>query len=412
MSLILLDCVPLIEHTGSMARARGIPFVIEGGGARQALERLQLGAGKYSEAWLQELIHDQPEILPVSQIEPGFGTLVPIAREVPCGHGYIDNLLLTPSGEIVLIETKLWANSQARREVVAQALDYVAALTRMGYEAFQAAVAKAPSGPGKLYPCLAKMPDVLAEPEFIDAVSANLSRGRMLVLVVGDGIRREAEALTGLLQSHAGAHFTFALVELACWRNAASGSLLIVPDVLAHTVMIERGIVRLADSGMQVQSAPTTSSGPAKATTLSEEMFYEELGKSDPATAALVRAFLEQIEPLGVYADLKASLNLKADLPEYSKAVNFGYITKTGKVWTDPLSWRVAPEVAQAYNQALAQILQGSVASLPSGGIYVTINGKSAPRVTDLLPQHADAWAAAIARAIEAIRTSPANADA
>lgn len=256
------------------------------------------------------------------------------------------------------------------------------------------------------------MPDVLAEPEFIDAVSANLARGRMLVLVVGDGIRREAEALTGLLQSHAGAHFTFALVELACWRNASNSDMLIIPDVLARTVMIERGIVRLADSGMQVQSASVTSSGSARASTLSEEMFYEELAKANPAMPVLLQAFLERIEPLGVYADLKASLNLKADLPEYAKPVNFGYVTRGGKVWTDPLSWRVAPHIAEVYNQTLAQAINGSIVTHPSGGMYVSTNGKSGPRVTDLLPQHAETWAAAIARVIEDIRTSEAAEDA
>jgi len=377
--------------------------VIDGGSSRQALERLQLGSGEFSEAWLQDLIHAEPEILPVGQIEPGFGTLVPIAREVPCGHGYIDNLLLTPTGEIVLVETKLWANSQARREVVAQALDYVAALTRMGYEALQAAVARAPSGPKTIYPCFADMPDALSEPEFVDAVSANLVRGRMLVLVVGDGIRREAEALADLLQSHAGAHFTFALVELATWRNPASGDLLVVPDVLARTVMIERGIVRLTDGAMQVQSAPSSTTGSAKPTTLSDEMFYEELAKKAPAMPAQLRVFLERVEPLGVYADLKASLNLKADLPDMGKPVNFGYVTKTGKFWTDPMSWLVPADVAATYNQELADAIGGVIATTPSGTSYLSTNGTSAPRITDLLPKHAEAWAAAIARAIEDI---------
>src|SRR3546814_19642266 len=62
-------------------------------------------------------------------------------------------------------------------------------------------------------------PEALDEAEFIDAVSLNLRLGRMLAIVLGDGIRTETEALCDLLQSHAGAHFTFALVELATWQN-------------------------------------------------------------------------------------------------------------------------------------------------------------------------------------------------
>jgi len=114
-----------------MERARGIPVLVDPGGQKTRLERIRLGSGNHDENWLQELIQDHPSVLPVADIEPGFGDPVAIAREIPCGHGLIDNLYLTPSGDIVLVETKLWRNSEIRREVVAQALDYVAALTAM-----------------------------------------------------------------------------------------------------------------------------------------------------------------------------------------------------------------------------------------------------------------------------------------
>jgi len=372
-----------------MARARGIPFAVSRDGTRYPLERLQLGSGNHSEAWLQELIHQQPEILPIGQLEPGFGTLVPIACEVPCGHGYIDNLLITPGGDIVIVEAKLWANPQARREVVAQALDYVAALAGMGYDTFEAAVARATNSCPSIYSCMADHPEVLSEAEFVDTVSANLARGRMLVLVVGDGIRREAEALGDLLQGHAGAHFTFALVELAIWHHPASGDILVIPDALARTVMIERGIVRLADGAMQVQLAPVRQA--ARASTISEELYFEELAKRDPAMPGQLRAFIERIEPLGVYVDLKASLNLKADLPELNKPMNFGYITKTGKVWTDPMSRLASADIAEHYNLALAEAIGGSVARMPDGNFYLSTNGRSAPRLSDLLPGQAEA---------------------
>lgn len=106
-----------------MAKSRGHPLLIDGGNDIAQLERVRLGLGNHGEDWLQSLIHRRPEILPVAQIEPGLGAIVPVAREVPCGHGYIDNLFVTGEGEIVLAEAKLWANPQARREVVAQALD-------------------------------------------------------------------------------------------------------------------------------------------------------------------------------------------------------------------------------------------------------------------------------------------------
>ncbi len=226
MSYILVDLPAGPSDAAPVKKAAGSPILVSASNGSSTLERVFLGAGMHDEDWLQRLIFEHPEILPISQIEPGFGTIIPAAREVACGHGFIDNLYLTPTGEIVLVETKLWRNVQARREVVAQALDYVAALMTMRFEAFEAAVVK---GVGakvtQLHSLIADQSEVLEEAAFIDAVSSNLARGRMLVIALGDGIRQEAEALVELLQGHVGAHFTFALVELAVWRQAGTEDL-------------------------------------------------------------------------------------------------------------------------------------------------------------------------------------------
>jgi hypothetical protein len=55
----------------------------------------------YDEAWVQRLIMGQPSLLPVDQIEPAFANLVPICIELPTPSGYLDNLLVTPAGDIV-----------------------------------------------------------------------------------------------------------------------------------------------------------------------------------------------------------------------------------------------------------------------------------------------------------------------
>ncbi|RYE50559.1 MAG: hypothetical protein EOP21_03545 [Hyphomicrobiales bacterium] len=392
-----------------MGRTRGHPLLVGSSNAMVPLERVRLGFGCHSEAWLQALIHEQPGLLPVAQIEPGLGELIPVAREVPCGHGYIDNLYLTGDGEIVLVEAKLWANPQARREVVAQALDYVAALAQLTYEAFEHAVAKAKGGYASLYTCVAATPDALPEAEFVDAVSRNLRMGRILVLVVGDGIHRQAKALAGLLQSHAGAHFTFALVELATWRDPGSGAMLVVPDVLAQTVMIERGIVRLQGGGMEVLPVPVeAAAGPV---TMTQEMFFEDMGRVQPSLGRHVRDFIALIEPLGIRAEFKSSLNLKADLPNRAKPTNFGSISKQAKLRTDVLSWSEPGNIAMTYNARLADHIGGRVAVRDSGQCYLSPDGQSFPRVDLLLPGHAEAWAAAIAGAIDEIRMSESRDD-
>jgi hypothetical protein len=396
----------LIDHDLSNARATGDPVLLTGDGSSPGLDRIDLASATYNEAWLQQLVFDNPQLLPVMSIEPGFGRLQPVAMEVPCGHGYIDNLYVTGSGEIVLVEVKLWRNPQARREVVAQALDYIAALTGMGFEPFEAACRKGKGmAAATLHALVAEQGEALDEASFIDALSRNLVRGRVLVLVLGDGIRSEVESLAGLLQSHAGAHFTFALIELALWLDQRDGAMIAVPSTLARTEMIQRGVVTIEDGKATV----TASAEPeARGHSISQETFFEELAKQDATLPASIERFLRLVEPLGVYPEFKASLNLKADIAGFPRAMNFGYVTRAGKLWTDTLSSLASSEISQRYNQSLAALTGGEVATSSSGHCYVSTNGKSAPAIGALLPKHAEAWAAAIGQAIEALQASAA----
>ena len=281
-------------------RAATKPIRIRKGVANEPLQKFLAGDLGYNELWLQELIAAYPGVLPVSEIEPAFERLVSAGREIACGHGYIDNLFLTGGGDIVLVETKLHANSQARREVVAQTLDYVAALSTMTFEKFEAAVCAAQHAsvrPASLHALIKGEPEALDECAFADAVSANLSRGRMLALVVGDGIRREAETLAGVLQSHAGSYFTFALVELAIYR-AGDGDLFVVPSTLAKTMMIERAVVRLspATAPIIIEALPPK---PASASSvprgISEEQFDELMDQRQSGLASAIKEFLSTL---------------------------------------------------------------------------------------------------------------------
>jgi hypothetical protein len=398
----------LDSHKGGKARpVAGSPVLLTGDGPGLALRRIDLAEGTHSEAWLQSLVFDQPQLLPIKEIEPGIGSLISVAMEVPCGHGFIDNLYVTSTGDVVLVEVKLWRNPQARREVVAQALDYVAALAAMSFEALEAACRKGKGMAGaSLHALVADQADALGQAEFIDALSRNLARGRMLVLVLGDGIRSETQSLAGLLQGHAGAHFTLALVELALWEEPASGVVLAVPGTLAQTVMINRGVVTVED-GKALISAPTRAD--ARPTSISEELFYEELGRRDEKWPHYIESFLKQIEPLGIYPEFRASLNLKADIAGYDKPLNFGYVTRAGKLWTDALSWFAGSTVARRYNETLASLIGGKVATYPNGNVYLSTNGKSAPLIGSLLPHHANTWADAIAEAIIALQLQAAE---
>lgn len=382
---------------------RTITPVLIGKGST-TLERVQLGKGLHNEKWLQALIHEHPELLPVAQIEPAFGRLISAAREVACGHGYIDNVYLTSVGEIVIVETKLWSNPQARREVVTQVLDYASALASMTYEQFEAIVVRAASGsdgaPKSLYSIVADQPDALDEAAFVDAVAMNLRRGRMLVIAAGDGVRREAETLATLLQGHAGAHFTFAMVELAAYRVGTAEEYLLVPSILLRTVMVERGIVTI-EQGQVVMKAPfagVAGSGASPAAkSITEASFLDLMAARDPALPAAIQAFIKSVEPLGVYAEYAASLNLKVEWEGSTKPVSLGYVQKNGRLQTGTVGWHAPKDAALRYVTTLASLIGGSVGDA-NGWFHnqATVDGKTLPLIERLIPAHAASWRKAI----------------
>lgn len=76
----------------------------------------------FSEDRLQKLIFECPQLLPISALEPNFTEIIPVCRELPTPAGPLDNLFVTPQGNLILVECKLWRNPEARRKVIAQIL--------------------------------------------------------------------------------------------------------------------------------------------------------------------------------------------------------------------------------------------------------------------------------------------------
>ena len=78
------------------------------------------------EDYLQDYVLENPEIIPVSDIDVGTRLLV-LTREFPTQVGPIDAIGIDQLGHVYIIETKLYKNPD-KRKVVAQVLDYGAAL--------------------------------------------------------------------------------------------------------------------------------------------------------------------------------------------------------------------------------------------------------------------------------------------
>ncbi|MGQ0629288.1 MAG: hypothetical protein ACT4PL_14450, partial [Phycisphaerales bacterium] len=189
------------------------------------LERIVFDDRSIREGWFQDLLYKNPSLIPIDEIEEVFGPLVPIARELPTRAGPVDVVYINPRGYITLVETKLFRNPEARREVVAQILDYASAMSGWTYqdlcqavrlkrrmEKQQTAGSDTPidGEDDPIVPLLRHHPDFEAA-RFIDAVTKNLAQGRFLLLVAGDGIQHGVEQLADTLAAAPALGFTFAL---------------------------------------------------------------------------------------------------------------------------------------------------------------------------------------------------------
>src|SRR3990167_3538673 len=83
-----------------------------------------------SEKYLQQYISANPGAIPLYEIREDIHLLI-LAREFPTASGPIDALGVDKEGGIYIVETKLSKNYE-KREIIAQVLDYGAALWAAG----------------------------------------------------------------------------------------------------------------------------------------------------------------------------------------------------------------------------------------------------------------------------------------
>ena len=248
------------------------------------------GSDAVSEAEIQALVQAHPACLPIAEIDPVFVNPVPICTELVTAAGSIDNLMITSTGLPVLVECKLWRNPEGRREVVGQILDYAKELSRWSSSDLQRVVSQRLKRPGNVLLELVRAVDpTVDEIQFNDALTANLRRGRFLLLIVGDGIREGVEAIAEYLQAHAGLHFSLGLVELPIYMMPDGGRL-VVPRVVARTTLVTRTVVATPEgySLVDVQDMQASVDSDPDRSALSNEQqgfwkeFLAQLKLDDP----------------------------------------------------------------------------------------------------------------------------------
>ena len=172
------------------------------------------------ESPLRDIIHDHPTILPLAELDPGIGRVVSVCTELRLPNaGYVDVLLVSEHGRLIIVECKLWRNPQARREVMSQILDYASELSNYAYEDLQRVVSGRLRRPGNvLYELVHSVGAEIGEAAFVDRIARDLRAGRFMLLVVGDGITDGVERIGQYLRRQASLAFDLGLVEMAEYR--------------------------------------------------------------------------------------------------------------------------------------------------------------------------------------------------
>jgi hypothetical protein len=251
----------------------GVPVLVRADNTAEALRQVPIcskGEHSYDESWLQRLLFDHPEALPIAEIDMSFSPLLPLCMEMDTPAGPVDTVYVTPSGRLALLEAKLWRNPEARRKVIGQILDYAKELPNWDYSRLNGAVLQArkkdPSTRDQSFSGIAELVGAQMKPglelhQFQDAVTKSLAKGDYLLLIAGDGIREGLGAIAQFLDRNGALHFTFGLIECAIY-DAPDGGHYVHPRVLAKTTNIPR-TVYVSGSNQITESESDTEEGAA-----------------------------------------------------------------------------------------------------------------------------------------------------
>jgi hypothetical protein len=353
------------------------PFLITKEASGEKLQPIDIRKQAYDEAWLQELLCEHPDILPVSEIEPIFQPLIPIGREVLTENGAIDNLFVSHRGYLVLVETKLWRNPEAKRQVVAQAIDYGSSIANWSYDKLNEIVKAYTKRYEGVELDLTTWVEQQCGPVeggsdfFEDTVAKNLRLGRFLTLIVGDKIRQSVVEMLKYINKYPHLATTVALVELECyrWRQTETWPLLVVPSIVARTEIVERSVIQVTIKSdesyrVDVHQEKIEDKSKGKRVTLTEEAFWELLGQQAPDGYNVARDLMDKYRRDGIEITTgERSIVAKLDIRDTNFQLSLFFIDIYGNLRAWPETIRYQLEKAEL-NSSLVKPYENKLRSI------------------------------------------------
>ena len=274
------------------------------------------------EADLQKLIADHPEVLErVTPDEPRRWLLVSREMGIPdseeSGDRWaVDHLLLDQDARPTLVEVKRGDNSEIRRRVVGQMLDYAAHATRYWTadtvrERLEAEAEGEDSARQRIAKLLDDEGELTADAyeEFWERVDRNLSDENVRLLFAADRIPSDLGHIVEFLNRHMGPRVEVLAVELRQFRG--QGARTLVPRVIGGS------------DGPRSRTSSTRR-------VLTMETFLPEL--PDPEVREAARALLERSERAGATLGWGgASVSIRVRCPAWHQLVSVAWLSPEGK---------------------------------------------------------------------------------
>lgn len=165
------------------------------------------------EAQLQKLLYDSPELIP-TKVEHSVAVFT---REAGLpGSGFTDLIGVDAQGNVLIVETKLARNSEIRRKVIGQVLEYAAYLWGMSFESFDAYFSKAESK--SVLDLLVEKDPTLDREQLRQNIADNLASGIFQLIIAVDAINPELEKIISYI-ARRGSGLQFEALELELYAN-------------------------------------------------------------------------------------------------------------------------------------------------------------------------------------------------
>lgn len=229
-----------------------------------------------AEVELQNLLIESPFLVPVEEIREGVSSLVFAVGEFGLpGSGNTDILAFSADGDIAIIECKLAANSESRRKVIGQILEYASFLWGMSYQEVDRRVQRLK---GKALPNLIE--EAVAgewdQSSFEEGVTQSLASGSFILVIVVDQMNGELRRIIRYVNERSESAFSLHALEVR--RFKASGIEILVPQLYGL-------------------STKPTAKGDGKRKKWTREEFFEVLRENvDPGVATIVEDLYEWAE--------------------------------------------------------------------------------------------------------------------